>query len=89
MLRFIKILASICGGRSKIVSVNGVQSEATIYGWYDLGVQFELPNVALSAPTDAEVLVVRGDGAASNPVTLRLAPENKLQEAALPPAPLP
>jgi hypothetical protein len=72
-----------------IVDVNGVQTEATIYGWYDLGVQFELPNVAVNGPTDAQVLVVRGDGAASNPVTIRVAPEEKLEAAALPPAPLP
>ncbi len=72
-----------------IVSVNGEQTEAMVYGWYDLGVQFELPNVPVTEPTDAEVLVVRGDGAASNPVTVRLAPETQLEDAALPPAPEP
>lgn len=72
-----------------IVSINGEQTEATIYGWYDLGVQFELPNINVTGPTDAEVLVVRGDGAAANPVTMKLAPENRLSDAILPPAPMP
>jgi len=62
-----------------ILNVNGTQTEPTIFGWYDLGVQFELPNVPISGPTDAEVLVIRGDGAASNPVIVRIAPENKLE----------
>jgi hypothetical protein len=72
-----------------VVDVGGVLTEATIFGWYDLGVQFELPNAPVTAPTDAQVLIVRGDGAASNPVMVRLAPETRLEEAALPPAPLP
>jgi len=72
-----------------IVSINGEETEATIYGWYDLGVQFELPNVDVTGPTDAEVLIVRGDGAAANPVNVRIAAENQLSEAILVPAPLP
>lgn len=71
-----------------IVNINGTQTEPTIYGWYDLGVQFEVPNVPIGEPTDAEVLVVRGDGAASNPVTVRIAPKTKLEQAAVP-EPLP
>ena len=67
-----------------IIDMNGTQTEPTIFGWYDLGVQFELPNAPISEPTNAEVLVIRGDGAASNPVTLRIAPLNKLEQAALP-----
>jgi hypothetical protein len=72
-----------------IVNVNGTQTEATVFGWYDLGVQFELPTVPLATPAEAEVLVVRGDGAASNPVTIQLAPEKQLAEFTLPAAPQP
>ena len=73
-----------------IVSVYGQQVQAEIQGWYDLGIRFTVPNFALTQPVDAEVLVVRGDSAASNPLTVRLAPKTLLEEAAvLPESPIP
>ena len=73
-----------------IVSVYGQQVQAEIHGWYDLGIQFAVPNFALTQPIDAEVLVVRGDSAVSNPLTVRLAPKALLEEAAvLPGSPIP
>jgi hypothetical protein len=57
-----------------LVIVNGQELEAEVIGWYDLGVRFTLPEVALAGPTDAEVLVVRGDGAATNPLQMKLDP---------------
>lgn len=72
-----------------IVVVDSLQQQAEIHGWYDLGVYFKLPAVNLAGPTSAEILVVRGDGAASNPVTLTLAPDQVLTEAPLPPLPMP
>ena len=54
--------------------VNGKEVEAEILGWYDLGVRFTLPKVSVQEPTEAEVMVVRGDGAASNPLKITLEP---------------
>ncbi|GIX04380.1 MAG: hypothetical protein KatS3mg114_0249 [Planctomycetaceae bacterium] len=72
-----------------IVTVGDQARQAEIHGWYELGVYFEVPSFALSGPTDAEVLVIRGDGAASNPLTLTLAPGTVLMEAPMPPPPSP
>jgi hypothetical protein len=57
-----------------LLVVNGKEVEAEILGWYDLGVRFTLPRIVLPGPVDAEVIAVRGDGAASNPLKIRLAP---------------
>ncbi len=73
-----------------IVSVYGQQVQAEIHGWYDLGIQFTVPNFELTQSVDAEVLVVRGDSAVSNPLTVRLAPKALLEEAVvLPGSPIP
>lgn len=73
-----------------IVSVYGKQVQAVIDGWYDNGVHFTVPNFQLTKPVDAEVLVVRGDKAAANSLTVRLAPHELLEEvAAIPEAPIP
>jgi hypothetical protein len=71
-----------------LVVVDGQHVQAEIFGWYDLGVQFKLPAINVSGPTPIDLLVVRGDGAASNPVTMSLAPQQLLGEAP-PPAPAP
>jgi len=72
-----------------IVSIDGVQQQAEVFGWYDLGVNFKVPAVQLAGAREAQVLVIRGDGAASNPVMLTLAPQFQLGEAPLPPSPTP
>ncbi|MEK6258431.1 MAG: hypothetical protein AABP62_07395 [Planctomycetota bacterium] len=72
-----------------IVSINGLQLQAEIHGWYDLGVRFALPNLALAGPTDADILIVRGDGAAANPLDFDLVPQTMLSESPLPPIPSP
>lgn len=73
-----------------IVSVYGQQVQAEIHGWYDLGIQFAVPNFALTQPVDAEILVVRGDTAVANPLTVRLVPREMLKEtAAIPESPIP
>jgi hypothetical protein len=72
------------------VSVYGQQVQAEIHGWYDLGIQFAVPNFELTQPVDAEFLVVRGDSAISNPLTVRLAPHELLEDAAvIPESPIP
>ena len=72
-----------------IVSINGLQLQAEIHGWYDLGVRFALPNIALAGATDADILIVRGDGAAANPLDFDLVPQTMLGESPLPPIPSP
>lgn len=73
-----------------LVSVNGQNTEALILGWYDLGVRFTVPGYSLTGTVDAEVLVVRGDGAVSNPLDIQLAPESLLGPTVeIPLAPLP
>ena len=56
-----------------IVHVNGQELDGEILGWYDLGVRAKLPNVAVAGAATAEVIVVRGDGAAANPLKVTLA----------------
>ncbi len=57
-----------------LVHLGGVEMEAQVLGWYDLGVRIALPKLPLAAATQAEIIVVRGDGAAANPVPLTIAP---------------
>ena len=57
-----------------IVHVNGLELQAEIYGWYDLGVHLKLPTLPVATETQAEIVVVRGDGAVSNPVQVLIVP---------------
>jgi hypothetical protein len=72
-----------------LVTVNGQTQQAEVHGWYDLGVSFKMPSFDLSQSAEAQIIVVRGDSAVSNPVELDIAPQGWLQEAELPPAPVP
>ena len=70
--------------------MNGQNTEALIQGWYDLGIRFTVPTYMLTGTVEAEVLVVRGDGAVSNPLDIQLAPQTLLGPATdIPLAPLP
>lgn len=55
-----------------LVNVGGVEYQAEIVGWYDLGVQVRLNGITLASNVPAELVVVRGDQAASNPLTVNL-----------------
>lgn len=55
-----------------LVNVGGLDVQAEIVGWCDLGVQVRLPAVSLAADAIAEVVVVRGDSVASNPLSVTL-----------------
>ena len=57
-----------------LVQLAGLELEAEILGWYDLGVRLALPQLPLAGPADAEVIVVRGDGAAANPLKITVTP---------------
>lgn len=61
-----------------IVSIDGKEHPAEVRGWYDLGIQITVPEIDVQSAEKAEVLVVRGDGAASNPVPLDIAPEDSI-----------
>lgn len=75
-----------------LVSINGQPRQAVIYGWYDLGVQFEMPpDAPVGDNAVAEVIIVRGDGAAANPLSVPLTalPNGPGLGSPVPPAPLP
>ena len=57
-----------------LVHMAGLELEGEILGWYDLGVRATLPNVPLAAAIRAELIVVRGDGAAANPLKITITP---------------
>ena len=57
-----------------LVHLGGIEMEGQIAGWYDLGIRLELPNLPLAGPTTAELIVLRGDGAAANPIQVTINP---------------
>jgi hypothetical protein len=57
-----------------LVNVGGQELQAEVLGWYDLGVRINVPQIDLKEATPAEVVVVRGDGAATNPIKVTLQP---------------
>lgn len=57
-----------------LMSLNGMNFETEIYGWYDLGVQVKMPELPLVDVAEATFVVVRGDGAVSNPIDVQFAP---------------
>lgn len=69
-----------------IIQVNGLELQAEIYGWYDLGVHIKLPQLPLASVTNADIVVVRGDGAVSNPVEIEITPAKR--PVTPPPAPV-
>ncbi|MGQ9576321.1 MAG: hypothetical protein ACUVUC_13485 [Thermoguttaceae bacterium] len=69
-----------------LLHLGGLEMEAEILGWYDLGVRLSVPNLPLASPTEAELIVVRGDGAAANPLKITVNPP-VLGQPAAPPEP--
>ena len=57
-----------------LVHMAGLELDAEILGWYDLGVRLTVPGVPLAGPTEAELIVIRGDGAAANPLKITVLP---------------
>jgi hypothetical protein len=57
-----------------VVYIKELELQAEIEGWYDLGVRVKLPELPIVESTEAQIVVVRGDGAASNPLTVTLTP---------------
>jgi hypothetical protein len=57
------------------LELNGREIPLEILGWCDVGVQVRLPGLVTNPPTTAEIIIIRGDNAASNPHTIRIPPE--------------
>ena len=57
-----------------LVHLGGLELEGEIAGWYDLGVRLTLPKLPLAGPTKGEVIVIRSDGAAANPIPVTVMP---------------
>ena len=57
-----------------MVFVAGLEMQAEIHGWFDLGVRVKMPPLLVTQETKMEVVVVRGDGAASNSLPVQLVP---------------
>jgi hypothetical protein len=76
-----------------LVHLGGVEMEAEILGWYDLGVRMKMPELPLAGATQAELIVIRGDGAAANPLAITVNPPQRpgpeMNAPALPPPPQP
>ncbi len=69
-----------------LVHLGNVEMQAEILGWYDLGVRLALPALPLAGPTDAEIIVIRGDGAAANPLQITITPpDNSPEDLLIPP----
>jgi hypothetical protein len=54
--------------------VNGLELLGVVDGWYDLGVRVRVPNLPLATAIEAQLVIVRGDGAAAVPLTVQLVP---------------
>lgn len=52
-----------------------VEVEAEITGWCDQGVQVTLPPLPVAIDTHADVVVIRGDGAMANPLSMKIVPQ--------------
>nr|MCH5376682.1 hypothetical protein [Planctomycetota bacterium] len=57
-----------------LLYVKGLELQPEIQGWYDLGVRITIPALPLAELTEAQLVVVRGDSAATNPLDITLAP---------------
>ncbi len=69
-----------------LLHLGGIEMEAQIEGWYDLGVRLKAPRLPLAEPVEAELIVIRRDGVAANPLKITVKPEPMPEEIAPPPA---
>jgi hypothetical protein len=56
-----------------MLHIDGQTLQPEILGWYDLGVQVRVPQVFAAGLTPADLVIVRGDGAAANPLSVQVA----------------
>ena len=57
-----------------VVHAAGLEWEAEIEGWTDLGVRVKLPALPIADDTPAEIVLIRGDDAATNPLSVTMIP---------------
>jgi hypothetical protein len=69
-----------------IVHLGNIEMEAEVLGWYDLGVRLKMPDLPLADATKADLVVIRGDGAAANPVAVTVNPPQRNAPQAVAPA---
>lgn len=62
-----------------LVKVGGLELQGEILGWFDLGVRIRLPSLNLADSQKAELVVVRGDEAATNPLAVTILPHVTLR----------
>jgi hypothetical protein len=58
-----------------VLELNGQELPLEVLGWCDVGVQVRLPGFVSNQPTNADILIIRGDNAASNPHVIRIPAE--------------
>jgi hypothetical protein len=56
-----------------MLHIDGQTFQPEILGWYDLGVQVRMPKVFAAGLAPADLVIVRGDGVAANPITVQIA----------------
>ncbi len=61
------------GPRQVLLQVGNETYQPEILGWYDLGVQVRMPVVDADGMTEGDLVVIRGDGAAANPLAIQIA----------------
>jgi len=59
-----------------LIFVSGLELQGEIHGWFDLGVRVKMPPLHVTRETPMELVVVRGDEAASNALKVQLVPQN-------------
>jgi hypothetical protein len=69
-----------------LIHAGGIEMEGEIRGWYDLGVKVAVPKLPLAGAAQAELVVIRGDGAASNPIPITIQPPDQAPRMVVPPA---
>jgi len=78
-----------------ILHLGNIEMDAEVLGWYDLGVRLKMPDLPLAGATKADLVVIRGDGAAANPLSVTVNPPQRnatapeINAPALPPVPDP
>jgi hypothetical protein len=57
-----------------LLYVKELELQLEVHGWYDLGVRAKVPILPLAEASEAQLVVVRGDSVASNPLKITLVP---------------
>ena len=61
-----------------MVVIGNQEFQAEIVGWFDLGIQIRLPNFDLDQAAAVDLVIIRGDGAAANPLTIEIDPQQSV-----------